>query len=158
MAIVNNDDQLPRGGPGPVPGDPAIPVLLSLALRSYGRAIRTALSAAGMDDLPGSGSWIVGQLARSPATISELARPLATTKQATSRLAETLADRGYLAAERDSKDRRLVRLHLTTRGRRAAEVVAQAVDGQDAALAGADASSLRRALRVLAGLGGPIDS
>lgn len=132
----------------------ATPTLLTGALRAYGSEIRAELAQAGMGDVPASGSWLVGHLARGPGNVTELAASLGRTKQAVSLLVDELARRGYLEVNRDPGDRRQLRLNLTARGRAAAAAVARATARVDSRLsppAAESRSALHASLRALAG-------
>jgi len=138
-----------------------LPVLLQLGRRTYGSAIRTALAEAGFDDMPRSGSRLVGGIARNGTAMTEFSRVLGTSKQAASQLIDTMVARGYVERVPDEADRRRMIVTLTDRGRAAAEVSHHAVDTIDAALSaevGADAvASMRATLGALVGIGRPDD-
>jgi DNA-binding MarR family transcriptional regulator len=112
----------PEGRP-----EPQLVVLLARGLQLYRQASRQALRRDGFGDLPRSGSWLLLALASGPAAVGQLADRLATSKQAMSRLIDTLVERGYASRTGDPADGRRVRLSLTERGRAAAESVAGAV-------------------------------
>ncbi|HEY2332131.1 MAG TPA: MarR family transcriptional regulator [Acidimicrobiales bacterium] len=136
--------------------DFVLPVLLAEARKSYGREIRSNLTAAGFTDMPRNGARVVGGIARSGRPMGDVVAELGVSKQAASQLVDTLVLRGYLLRVPDPEDRRRMNLDLTDRGRDAAEEVRAAVDGVDAALLAAVGPeavlSLRRALAVLAEL------
>lgn len=66
------------------------------------------------------------ELSAQPLTQAELARRLRLDRSVISRLADTLADRGWLRREHHPQDRRAVRLVLTAAGLAAADRVAGA--------------------------------
>jgi DNA-binding MarR family transcriptional regulator len=116
--------------------DFSAPVLLDIARRTYGAAIRVALAEIGCDDMPKQGARLVGGIARNGTGLGEFSRVLGTTKQAASQLVDTLVMRGYIERTPDEVDRRRMIVTLTPRGADAAEAIRAAVDGIDAALTG----------------------
>jgi len=115
--------------------DIVIPALLRAARGAYARAIGARLAAAGFEDLPRSGPYVLGGMAMAGGAPTDLARELRITKQAASQLIDTLVLRGYLERQPDAGDRRRVSIELTERGRAAAGVVHAGVEAVDAALA-----------------------
>ena len=95
------------------------------------------MRAAGFDDLPPQGFWALDALARAEPPAgggtgsTELASAMGVSKQAASRLVDTLVAAGYLDRHLRSSDRRRVDLVLTRRGRRAAAVLAAASGEMD---------------------------
>lgn len=133
-----------------------LPVLLDEGRKTYGKAIRSALAAAGFDDMPRAGARIVGGIAREGINVRDVAQFNGVSKQAASKLVDTLVLRGYLERVPDEADRRRTSIGLTERGRAAAHEVRSAVEQVDARLAaaiGADgAARLRAALGALISL------
>jgi DNA-binding MarR family transcriptional regulator len=119
------------------PGDVVIPALLRAARGSYGRAIRARLAAAGFDDLPRNGAYVLGGIVNHGGSASGLVRELGVSKQAASQLIDTLVVRGYLRREADPDDRRRVTIDTTERGRAAAAAVRAGVQEIEARLAAA---------------------
>jgi DNA-binding MarR family transcriptional regulator len=120
--------------------DIATPALLRQARGSYGDAIRRSLAAAGCDDVPRNGAFVIGGMDRNQPegqamTQAEAVRFLGVTKQASSQLIDTLVLRGYLVREIDPQDRRRMIVRLTERGRAAAAAIFEAVESVDAVLA-----------------------
>jgi DNA-binding MarR family transcriptional regulator len=109
--------------------------LLRAARGSYGHAIRTRLAAAGYDDLPRNGPFVLGGIVNRGGTAGRLVRELGVSKQAASQLIDTLVLRGYLEREPDPEDRRRVTIVVTERGRAAAAAVLSGVEAVDAELA-----------------------
>lgn len=136
-----------------------LPALLRHARATYGRAMRDALEAAGYDDVPGNGLYVIGGLAMGAGgvPIRQLVRELGITKQGAGQLVDTLVARGYLARTPDEGDRRQLIVTLTDRGRGAAEVQAAARADIDTALlervGEADVAGTRRALAALVTIG-----
>ena len=112
----------------------SLPALLRAARRAYGSAIRADLDEAGLDDVPRSGIYVIGAIARTEAPLSEIIEQLGVSKQAAGALVDTLVTRGYLERSIDPEDRRRLTVTLTERGEAAAVVVRAAVERVDAAL------------------------
>lgn len=134
----------------------AFPALLGAARRPYGRAIRERLAAAGFDDMPRRGSFILGSIARNGPDLRGTTPGMGVTRQAVSQLIDTLVSRGYLNRSPDPADRRRMQVTLTERGQAAAAESRAAVESVDAALeaaVGAEAvAQTRRVLGTLAQL------
>jgi DNA-binding MarR family transcriptional regulator len=134
--------------------DVSIPGLLRGARGSYARAIAARLTAAGCDDLPRNGPFVVGGMANHRAAAVDMIRGLGVTRQAASQLIDTLVVRGYLTREVNPDDRRRMNIELTDRGRAAAEAIAAAIAEVDAELATmitpAELAGLRAGLLALA--------
>lgn len=107
------------------------PNLFGAAGRRYGRGVRAGLEAAGFGDVPIAGSRVIGVLARRPATVGEISERLDLTKQAVSKMCDSLVERGYVSRAPHDRDRRRLILALTEKGRRAAWVIGQAVKRVD---------------------------
>lgn len=135
--------------------DVVMPALLRHARTTYGKAMRDALEAAGYDDIPGNGLYIIGGLAMGAGgvPIRQLMRELGITKQGAGQLVDTLVARGYLQRTPDETDRRQLIVTLTERGQAAAETQAAAREAVDAALltrvGEADVAAARRTLAAL---------
>lgn len=114
--------------------DVPIPALLRASRGAYGHAIQRRLLAAGFDDLPRRGPFVLGGMASQGASAGDLVRQLGVTKQATGQLIDTLVVRGYLDRRPDTDDRRRMIVGLTPRGRAAAAEVREAVSSVDADL------------------------
>jgi DNA-binding MarR family transcriptional regulator len=114
----------------------SLPVLLRTARRTYAAAIRAELNAAGFGDLPRlNGQYVIRAMAHGNPPLSEIARELAVSKQAASKLIDLLVVRGFLERAADPADRRRITLTLTDRGRAAAEVIEAGTNHVDDALA-----------------------
>jgi DNA-binding MarR family transcriptional regulator len=114
--------------------DVSVPALLRAARGSYGDAIRGTLTAAGFDDMPRNGSFVLGGMSNRGGSAAELVRDLGISKQAASQLIDTLVIRGYLVRDADPADRRRQTLAVTERGRAAAAAVGTAIASVDAQL------------------------
>jgi DNA-binding MarR family transcriptional regulator len=132
-----------------------IPALLRHARMTYGKAMRQALAAAGYDDIPRNGMYIIGGLMLGASTVplSVLIKGLGVSKQVAGQLVDTLVLRGYLERVEDAEDRRKLNIVLTRRGRAVAAIQAAAREKIDAELivrAGRD--NVMRTRRTLAAL------
>src|SRR5579884_551881 len=134
----------------PVP----IPALLRHARTTYGKAMRAALEAAGYDDIPANGLYIIGGLSLSnDVPLRQLVKELGISKQGAGQLVDALVMRGYLARNVDARDRRQLIVALTERGRAAADVQREAREQIDATLrARVGDESVREARRALGAL------
>lgn len=104
----------------PAADEVVIPALLRAARGTYAQAIRVRLAAAGFDDMPRNGLYVLGGMASHGGSAGGLIRELEVTKQAASQLIDTLVLRGYLNREVNPADRRRMTIELTDRGRAAA--------------------------------------
>ena len=113
-----------------------LPALLRHARTAYGLAMRKALEAAGYDDIPKNGLYVIGGLAfgAGDVPLASLIRDLRVSKQAAGQLVDTLVNRGYLARTVDEHDRRRLIVTLTDRGRAAAAAQTEARQRVDAQL------------------------
>src|SRR5580658_9749291 len=91
----------------------ATPTLMRSARGAYARSIRAQLHAAGLDDLPRNGAFILAGIDPSGGPRPDLPAVLGVTKQAVSQVVDTLVNRGYLERHPDPDDRRRVDLRLT---------------------------------------------
>lgn len=137
----------------------SLPALLRHARRPYGAAMRRALEAAGYDDIPKNGLYVLGALAIEGGHIplSRIIEDLDLSKQAGGHLVDLLVMRGYLERQTDPNDRRQLIVTLTERGRDAARVQTEARQGIDAALLQRTSPTgmnvLRKMLAALIGIG-----
>lgn len=137
----------------PIDDEIVIPVLLRGARGAYGHAIRMRVAAAGFDDLPRNGPYVLGGMADHRGSPGDLIRRLRVSKQAASQLIDTLVVRGYLERRVDPDDRRRLTIELTDRGRAAAAAVREGVEAVDAELAAlvtpAELAGMRSGLMAL---------
>jgi DNA-binding MarR family transcriptional regulator len=137
----------------------AMPALLRHARVTYGRAMRRGLDAAGYDDIPRNGLYVIGGLALGVGGIplGQLIKELGVSKQAAGQLVDALVLRGYLERKVDDEDRRKLTVTLTERGRAAAaaqSAARQKIDDELVAQLGEDdVRRTRRALAVLCNIG-----
>lgn len=136
--------------------DVTMPMLLRTARHTYAAAMRDELIANGLADLPRNGPSVLVAMRDGSPPLSQIARDLAVSKQAASKLIDLLVVRGFLARTVDSIDRRRISLTLTERGHDAAAAVEAGTDRVDAALADAVSATqlagFRAGLRALVGL------
>jgi DNA-binding MarR family transcriptional regulator len=116
-----------------------VPQLMREARGSYGDAARAALVAAGCDDVPRKGGFVLAGLDHtSPdpefSPQADAVACLGLSKQASSQMIDTLVIRGYLERQSDPDDRRRMSVRLTDRGRVAAAAIGATVEMVDAAL------------------------
>jgi DNA-binding MarR family transcriptional regulator len=136
--------------------DLVLPVLLAEGRKTYGRAIRANFAASGFDDIPKLGPRLLGGMHRFDSQPTDIAGDFGISKQAASKLVDTLVVRGYLERAVDPADRRRIVLSLTERGHAAAETSWEATDRIDRELeeaVGAEAvRQMRATLGTLVGL------
>jgi len=137
--------------------DVVLPALLRAARNPYRTAVVDSLAAAGYDDLPRNGAYVIGGIARNGSALGDLIRDLGVSKQAAGQLIDTLVMRGYLDRRPDDDDRRKLTIELTERGRAAAAAVRSGIESVDrdldARLSPGHRSALRSGLAALAHLG-----
>jgi DNA-binding MarR family transcriptional regulator len=119
----------------PPEDDVVIPALLRAARGSYARAIAAEVGAAGFDDLPRNGAFVLGGMAKRGGSAADMIKGLGVSKQTASQLIDALVLRGYLTRNVNPEDRRRMLIGLTDRGRAAAAAVRAGVEAVDAELA-----------------------
>jgi DNA-binding MarR family transcriptional regulator len=124
-----------------------LPALLRHARSAYTISVRQELSAAGFDDLPGNGPYVLGGLVNHGGSAADLVDQLGISKQAASRLVDVLVEAGYLERGEDPDDRRRTILTATARGEAAAAATAAGVAEVDQRLARSLGAAQRTALR-----------
>jgi DNA-binding MarR family transcriptional regulator len=110
------------------PREASLPALLRAARGVFAAGIREALEHAGYDDIPASGLFVIGAIARRPSPLSDVIGLLGVTKQAAGQLVDTMVVRGYLERTVDPEDRRRLTLALSDRGRAAAKIIRTVVE------------------------------
>jgi DNA-binding MarR family transcriptional regulator len=113
---------------------PSLSTLLRGARAVYGAALREALVGAGYDDIPDSGLYVIGVIARGAAPLGKLIADLAVSKQVAGQLVDTLVMRGYASREVDPQDRRRLTITLSPKGRAAARLMRGVTDRLEARL------------------------
>ena len=143
--------------PSPAAEDEEILLLLVRARGGYGNTVAARLAAAGFDDLPRNGPFVLGGMAGRGGSAVEMIRSLGVTRQAASQLIDTLVLRGYLSREINTEDRRRMNIVLTERGHAAAAAIRAGIAEVDARLAQrlspAELGGLRAGLAALGDIG-----
>jgi DNA-binding MarR family transcriptional regulator len=136
-----------------------LPVLLGAGRMTYGRVIRAGYAEAGFDDIPKLGPRLLGGIRRfggSVGSVSDVARDFGVSKQAASKLIDTLVIRGYVVRGTDPEDRRRLTLELTERGREAADIgweASRRIDRELEEAVGTEAvAQMRETVATLVGL------
>jgi DNA-binding MarR family transcriptional regulator len=133
--------------------DASLPGLLRGAWSTYGKAVHSAMVEGGFDDMPRSGAYVVGAVARAGLPLSRIVAQLGFSKQAAGQLVDTLVVRGYLERAADPTDRRRLTVSLTPRGEAAAAVAREAIAAVDQTLTdrlgAGEVLDLRRALAAV---------
>jgi DNA-binding MarR family transcriptional regulator len=137
--------------------DPSyIPAMLRGARGAYAAVIAAMLTAAGFDDLPRNGPFVLGGMANQGDSVVDLIRGLGVSRQAASQLIDVLVLRGYLDRQVNPDDRRRLDVTLTDRGRAAAVVIRAAVEDVHrqltAAITPAELDGLQAGLAALAAI------
>ena len=137
-----------------------LPVLLGAGRMTYGRAIRTGYAEPGFDDIPRLGPRLLGGIRRNGGavgSVGNVAKDFGISKQAASKLVDTLVIRGYVERGTDPEDRRRLTLELTDRGREAADIGWAASDRIDReleeAVGAAAIAQMRETVGALVALG-----
>jgi DNA-binding MarR family transcriptional regulator len=118
--------------------DAVLPALLRPGRGIYGLFVRNALTAAGFDDLPGNGGYVLGLLEPDGLALADVISDLGVSAQNARELVDTLVVRGYIDRTMDGRG---VFLTLTERGGAASYVVfatAQEIDARLLAIVGAE--------------------
>jgi DNA-binding MarR family transcriptional regulator len=124
--------------------------LLAIARLRWLNRMRAALAERGFTEFRrGDGAWvrIIGAEPQGPGEIAEL---IGISRQAATKMADSLERRGYVERGDDEADRRRVVLTLTDLGRRYEEAIVEVVTDLDKAFrASVPPADLEAALRVL---------
>jgi DNA-binding MarR family transcriptional regulator len=133
--------------------DVPVPWLMREAREVYRDAVGRALTAAGCDDVPRNGAFVLAGLDQSVpepnfSPQADVVASLGLSKQAASQLIDTLVLRDYLQRRIDPEDRRRMGVQLTDRGRTAALAIQNAIDAIDVALAQRITAAELRGLRA----------
>jgi DNA-binding MarR family transcriptional regulator len=133
--------------------DLVLPVPLGAGRMTYGRAIRAGYAEAGFDDIPKLGPRLLGGIRLVGGSVGKVAKDFGISKQAASKLVDTLVIRGYVERGTHPEDRRRLTLELTERGREAADIGWAASDRVDRELAeavgAAEIAQMRETVGVL---------
>ena len=104
-----------------------LPWLLRRTNQHYRTAIRDCLAERGFDELPQPGYWALMILSRGGTDASKLIGEMGVSKQAVSKLVDTLVTLGFVYRKPNGTDRRRSDLLLSAKGRLAADVIGEAV-------------------------------
>jgi DNA-binding MarR family transcriptional regulator len=108
--------------------------LLRRVNQRYRAAMDDKLREAGMGDLPQLGYWTLMALSRGANEAGQLVGEIGATKQAVSRLLDTLVVGGFVDRESSLADRRRTDLRLTSKGRKAVGIIESAAMATERAL------------------------
>jgi DNA-binding MarR family transcriptional regulator len=129
--------------------------LLAVARLRWLNRMRAALAERGFTSFRrGDGAW-VRILGYEPQGLGEMAEFIGISRQAATKMADSLERRGYVVRKDDDADRRRVVLHLTDLGRRYEQAIIEVVDNLDdsfrASVSPADLEAAFRVLHIAAG-------
>jgi DNA-binding MarR family transcriptional regulator len=122
--------------------------LLAMGLHVLTDQLRTRLAEAGFDDIRRPYGFIFRAISKNGASINELADLLEISKQATSKIIDTMQVRGYVTREEDVGDRRSKVVRLTERGRDAMRVAQRANAELEASLEARVGKNAVKAMRL----------
>jgi len=111
--------------------NPRMPWLLRRVSQRYRNAITAQLMASGFGDLPQRSYWALTALAGGADDASQLVNEMGVTKQAISKLVDLVVASGFVDRETNPADRRRTVLRLTAKGRKAVDVIEQAVQSTE---------------------------
>jgi len=109
-------------GSAPIP----LPWLLRRTSQRYRAAIRDRLAERGFEELPQPGNWALMVLAEGATDAGQVVAEIGVSKQAVSKLMDALVDGGFVDRKPNGADRRRTDLMLSTKGRHAARIIADA--------------------------------
>jgi DNA-binding MarR family transcriptional regulator len=141
--------------------EPDLAIILVAANRCLNDRLVGAVRAAGARDMRPAFGFVIRAVDAEEPTVGRLAELLGVTRQAASKLADEMVERGYLLRASDPDDRRRTRLRLSAKGRRVRQRAAaesEAIESElreavgDRAVAG-----LRRALLAFVEREGALD-
>jgi DNA-binding MarR family transcriptional regulator len=139
-----------RTGAGLTLSGPPLPWLLRRVNQRYRAAMGDKLREAGIEDVPQLGYWALMALSRGANDASQLVGEMGATKQAVSRLLDTLAVAGFVDRNANLADRRRTDLRLTSRGRDAVRIIESAArDTERAFVVELGAQSYAQLVRTL---------
>ncbi len=116
-------------------GTVPLPWLLRRTSHRYRIAISDSLSKRGLEELPQPGYWALMILSRGDSDAGKLINELGVSKQAVSRLVDTLVTQGFVDRRPNALDRRRSDLRLSAKGRRAADLIGESVQTVDESMA-----------------------
>ncbi len=130
--------------------EPDLAIILVAANRCLSDRLTAAVRETGARDARTAFGFVIRAVDAEEPTVTRLAELLGVSRQAASKLADEMVQRGYLLRATDPEDRRRTRLRLSAKGRRVRERAAAAsatIEAELRAAVGDDAvDGLRRAL------------
>ena len=130
--------------------DPDLAIILVAATRCLNDRLITAVRETGARDARPAFGFVIRAVDAEQPTVTRLAELLGVSRQAASKLADEMVQRGYLLRAADPDDRRRTRLRLSAKGRRvrkrAAEESATIETEQRATVGHRAVDGLRRSL------------
>jgi DNA-binding MarR family transcriptional regulator len=112
----------------PTTGGPPLARLFAIAYRSLIDGLHDELTARGWVDVRPAFGFVLLAARSAPTTATDLAALMGTTKQAASKLVETMEQAGYVRRVSGDDDARQRPVHLTTRGRNLLRAVEEIYD------------------------------
>jgi DNA-binding MarR family transcriptional regulator len=141
--------------------EPDLAIILVAANRCLNDRLVGAVRATGARDMRPAFGFVIRAVDAEEPTVGRLAELLGVTRQAASKLADEMVQRGYLLRAADPADRRRSRLRLSAKGRRVRERAAAesaAIEAELRAEAGDRAvDGLRRSLLAFVEREGALD-
>ena len=141
--------------------DPDLAIILVAANRCLGDRLTAAVRQTGARDARPAFGFVIRAVDAEEPTVTRLAELLGVSRQAASKLADEMVQRGYLLRGPDPDDRRRTRLRLSAKGRRVRERAAAesaAIEAELRADVGDRAvDGLRRALLAFVEREGALD-
>ena len=98
--------------------DPDLAIILVAATRCLNDRLITAVRETGARDARPAFGFVIRAVDAEQPTVTRLAELLGVSRQAASKLADEMVQRGYLLRAADPADRRRTRLRLSAKGRR----------------------------------------
>jgi DNA-binding MarR family transcriptional regulator len=141
--------------------NPDLAIILTSANRCLSDRLGAAVREVGAHDVRPAFGYVIRAVDAEEPTVGQLAELLGVTRQAASKLADEMVQRGYLLRAADPSDRRRTRLRLSAKGRRVRVRAAQesaAIEAELRAVAGDRAvDGLRKALLTFVEREGALD-
>jgi len=132
-------------------------LLLLAGFRTFADRATAELAEYGYEDVRPVHDFALHSILSGADSASELARRMSVTKQAAAKTIAVLEDRGYVAREPDTADRRRIRLRVTERGlammRQGEEVFDRLREQWEEQVGAASLTALEETLRPLVGDG-----
>ncbi len=135
--LTNGGAREPGAGKrrGQAPAPASLPWLLRRVNQQYLSAVRQSLVAVGIGELPQPGYWALMVLARGGTDAGDLMDEMGVSKQAVSKLVESLVAAGFVVRKPNASDRRRSDLSLTAKGRKAVRVIGESAQRTEGSFA-----------------------